>query len=608
MTTMTLTALVVILPEARGASVNPANAQYGTDTSTRLFENFEGVTQAADSSGATFGAGYLGGSALRFTDTGGYAQYSDSWWVRDADDMQESGTIECFVKIDTFLVTSNQYYPTILTEQQHPISSGDDGRPEFGFNADGAYFAISDPPGYLELDPSYSLNPGQWYHLAATWGAAGRRLFVNGLQVASHARDTFVFVDTFFIGSPPSGALQRGLGIVGVIDRFRLSDRQRSADEFPSPLDIVIDTPTAGGAYTVPLLMTFRAFATETRSRLVDIYADTDGMNFNGVVVARNLPESGTFFVGGGLATDTYFLYAVAHAGSDSAYASISLPFQLTLAPGVAAIVAPADTTATIVVAPVTTDSFTVVLLTNGGTTSGSLVAAADSIGTAANYFVATRLMNAYDTAAISIWTRETAPAILIGLRSDTASLKGASLPYGIPNTAAGRSAFGATVISLEFLTSNGRMIGDTKSTSYIGDSFAYTIEYRLSAATTRAYHDFGFDTAPGSSSFRLYYADTYGAGWIHDTTTAVVVVAGVGGGITVRVTGITRDLPGGLGLAPSGFVFISGQEKSGLCLLQDAGAPGWLLTACRFLRDILMQCGFGRLMTLMYYACSARF
>lgn len=595
-------ALYSALPASGIFGAGTGTVLYTSDGSTRLFDNFEGVTLAdSTATQVTFAAGYLGGQALFLPDTGSYAIYSDSWWLDRGDGFQESGTIEFYYRPETFIFTNPRPYATLLTQDERAAPPLTGGLPTLAvFNATDLSWGISPVGATNDASVELSLYPGQWYHIAATWGSGGLNLYVNDTLVATENNsDTIVRADTFLLGG--TGILPtQGLSARGRIDRFRLSSRARTAGEFPAALDVVIDSPTTG-SYTIPFPLTYRAYATETRTRLVDIYTDTDNENFNGVAVALNLSESGTVLIGNGLTSDTYFLYAVAHAGGDSAYFYTQDFITLTLPPGFDTVVDPVETTAAVTVTPTTTPSFTAVLLNGGGTTSGSLAPAADSVGTNANYTVTARLMNAFDTAKLSIWTKETSPAILIGIRSDTASLNAAYLPKRIPATAAGLNAFGATILSTEFLLSNGQMIGDTSSTRYIGDTFAYTVEFQLSGTTTLAFRNLGFDTAAGSKSFSFYFADTYGARWIEDTTVTVSVVAGTNGGIRVRVAGITKDLPGGLGGASVSNSTTQG-DAPGWCLLKSAGAPEWLLKLLRALRDILLEGSLGRWFVGIYY------
>lgn len=238
-----------------------------------------------------------------------------------------------------------------------------------------------------------------------------------------------------------------------------------------------------------------------------------------------------------------------------------------------------------------TADSFAEVHL-SGGTTSGSDLRAGALTGADPDYALSSRLLSPNDTFTLQLWTNESAPIVFVGLRSDSAALVAPP---------AARDAFAATVLMTEFAGTSGIMIGDTATTSYLGDSFAYNLVYELSEATALLYRNQGFDTAPGSTSFRFYYADTYGGSWTLDTTVTVTVAAGTGGGIRITVAGITKDLPGGLG----GMTGDAAVAADGGCIIARLGLPSVLLDFLRALRDGLMSISLGRAAVGMYYALS---
>jgi hypothetical protein len=265
----------------------------------------------------------------------------------------------------------------------------------------------------------------------------------------------------------------------------------------------------------------------------------------------------------------------------------------------------PSDTSPVISSPPVgTTETYVQINLQGNDTTAGTLASAADSIGTGADYTLKiSRLVSPADTAVIHVWTNQAgAAAVLLGFRSDTETLDTNNLPPGVPNSAAGRQAFGASIILTEFVDQDGNLLGDTVTTTNIGSKFAYTMVYNLSETTTRAYRDLGFDTSPGSSSFRFYYADTYGGAWIWDSGVTVTVETGSANGIKVRAAGITKDLPGGLGgVSGSSAAAVSNSS----CILQALEAPGPILVFLRTMRDEAMATVPGRWMVLLYYAIS---
>ena len=601
---VTASILLSLLWGSVGADGN-ANPLYGSDIATRLFDDFEGTTRAETiASSAGFESGYIQGQALALKDTAAFARYSDSWWVQNADGFHESGTIEFYFRPETYIYSSTKTHGMLLTIGERPNPPAVTRLPQLSVTDEGyvnwALSRSSFGTTYFEAVTTDFLNRGQWYHIAATWGDGALKLYVNDTLAASVTADSFVEADTFLLGATGMVGSALGHAARGRIDRFRLSSRIRTAGEFPVALSVRIDSPSSALTVPKPVPVTYHAFATESRPRVVDLYADSDDIGFNGNLLARGLVESGTALVGGTLSDTDVFLYAVARAGDDSAY--YYMPFSVTLvtSPLYSSVIDPVDSKITSVTPIGTAESFVAVMLNENVTTPAPLSAVADSTGTTADYTVTTRLSQAGDTAIIYIWTREPAGAILLGLRGDTTTMSG-SLPRGIPNSEAGRTAFGATVISTEFLRSNGVMIGDTASTSSVGDSFAYTIEYQLSAATATRFFNLGFDIAAGSKMFAFFYADTYGSAWKEDSTVTVTVASGSGGGIKVIVAGITRDLPGGLGAASSSTATVSSTSGSA-CVLARHDFPGWLMTVLRWLRDVLLSCAAGRWVTDAYY------
>jgi len=591
-----------------GSSPDP---YYSSDGFTLLFDNFEDTTLADSvASSVSYDSGYLSGRSLLFSDTNSYALYSDSWWT-DPGEQVSAGTVEMYYRPDTFVYTSDQSYELLFTMDERPNAATGGGYPSLSVLEDGNLnWAISRSPGqYAEADyptetDSPFLYPGQWYHIAATWSAGIINLYVNGLLAATADFDTYVLAEEFQLGSRDL-SITKGLSARGKIDRFRLSSVARSASQFPSCLDIRIDTPLSapGGVNLAkPFVVKARAYASDTRTRKLDIYADSNATGFDGTLLAENLPESGSFLLGAGLSDTTWYLYAVARAGSDSAFYYYPFPFILSASQNYANVLDPSDTAASFSIAPSSSESFTIILLNQGGTVD-SPPASVDTTGAGANYSIATRLLEPTDTAVFYIWTKEPAGAVSISVRTDSQHLNAPFMPRGISNSETGIKAFSRTIISTEFFGSDGKMIGDTATTSWIGDTFAYNIEYRLSKQTAALFRELGFDTSAGSKSFAFFYADTYGAIWFEDPNVIVSVSAGSLGGIIVRCSGITKDLPGGLGLAnPTGTSYITSVDHAGTCILERIGAPEPLLILFRFLRDVLMNNLIGRLMIGFYY------
>ncbi len=605
---LALAFLPVLMPVHSAAP--ESSIYYSSDAWTLLFDDFEGTSQAQSrAASASFSTGYLGGQALMLSDTKAYALYSDTWWL-NAENLRTQGTVEMYYRPDTFLFTPAQGYAVLFSTDERANTPPGGGYPALAVKENGnlSWSISKSPAQYAEIDyplqdDSPPLYPTQWYHLAATWESGGMRLYINGVAIGTETFDTSVLTEPFQLGSRNTDPL-KALAARGRIDRFRLSSVARSPVAFPSALDVRIDSPLsrAGGVDLArPFVVVARAYASDSRTRIVSLYADTDATGFDGTLLAAGLPESGSFLLNGALGDSTVYLYAIARAGTDSAFFYHPFPFQLTASEAFGAIQDPLETSAVAVVPVTGSESYSLVLL-NGGTTSDSPSGSANATGTGAGHALQFRLLDPSDTAVMHIWSRGPTGGVMLSVRSDTSSLRVMGLPGGIPSTATGIQAFSRTAFLAEFLEGSGRMIGDTRSTSSIHETYAFTIEYRLSSATAALFRSLGFDTSPGSGSFGLYYADTWGAVWIEDRTVMVTVSAGDAGGIVVRCAGITKDLPGGLGMASvAGPAIVSVTEKPG-CLLQGMGFRGEILQGLRITRDYLLSTRLGRLFVRLYY------
>ncbi|RMH57251.1 MAG: hypothetical protein D6679_06960 [Candidatus Hydrogenedentota bacterium] len=245
-------------------------------------------------------------------------------------------------------------------------------------------------------------------------------------------------------------------------------------------------------------------------------------------------------------------------------------------------------------------ETFVQVNLNFGGTTSGALrTAAAAEKG--ANYTLNFPLVSGFDSATVSLWTSDPAPAVFLGLRTDTSGFDTESLPRSISGDDTGLSALLATEFLMEFADGSGKLIGDTISTREIGETFAFSILYELSETTTRRFAALGFDTRGSSTDFGFWYADTHGGVWKLDAAASVSVETNASGGINLRVRGVTRDLPGGLGGAA-----VSGSGTSvssgGTCLLEKMRFATSAWRGLRRLRDWFSGFRFGRLLISWYY------
>jgi hypothetical protein len=175
------------------------------------------------------------------------------------------------------------------------------------------------------------------------------------------------------------------------------------------------------------------------------------------------------------------------------------------------------------------------------------------------------------DIMDLDLWTTEEQGAVFAAIREDTDDLSG-QLP-GRLRGGPGRELLKRTAIMLEFAGENGRMLGDTRTTTEIGDSFTYDLTYRLSEETTRMYHKLGLDTSAGSDDFYFYYADYYEVPWQVDESVDVAVDTRPAGGIDVEVAGDHQGPAGSAGRGahcrqpPGG--------EPGKCRQLPAGAAG---------------------------------
>ncbi len=192
---------------------------------------------------------------------------------------------------------------------------------------------------------------------------------------------------------------------------------------------------------------------------------------------------------------------------------------------------------------------------------------------------------------------------MLIDIRSDTDSLHN-QLPGNLTDNKLGQDVLARTAIMLEWCDESGEVLGDYTSTTDVSEHYRYDLVYNLSEETTRMYHKLGLDTSAGSDDFYFYYADYYEAPWYVDESVDVSVDTRPDGGIDVEVAGITKDLPGALGGAPTAAGYREeSPESAGSCLLERLALPRIALHHLRRGRDLLLQSAPGRWLTTVYYS-----
>ncbi|HEY7759918.1 MAG TPA: DUF2341 domain-containing protein, partial [Burkholderiales bacterium] len=142
------------------------------------------------------------------------------------------------------------------------------------------FFTLDDGENTGVVAPS-TLNAGQWYHLSATFDGTTRRLYVNGVQVASDAYGGPIGTDLrdLYIGGRPGTDFSDGL-----IDEARVSNTARSTDWIAAQYANV-----AGAGY-----LSFGAQESATGGGVLFNDSDADGQPLTAVLVAP--PSSAAVF------------------------------------------------------------------------------------------------------------------------------------------------------------------------------------------------------------------------------------------------------------------------------------------------------------------------
>lgn len=179
------------------------------------------------------------------------------------------------------------------------------------------------------LTSTTKLLPGQWYHLAVTWGPRGMRLHVNGdSESSSGVTGGPPIADTVYIGAPSS--LNSARSVRGHVDALRISSNQRLV--FPAALNARIEHVTNRALEAVTVRWT--AVKNDTTGTLIDVYVDQDSVGFDGTAIATNLANDGSEAISLSSLNafgNSYYVYVVArdsvHTG-EVARAYSDTPFQ----------------------------------------------------------------------------------------------------------------------------------------------------------------------------------------------------------------------------------------------------------------------------------------
>ncbi len=161
------------------------------------------------------------------------------------------------------------------------------------------------------LVSSSTLVPGQWYHVALSYGESGAQLWVNGeSETSKGVAGGPPIADTLFAGAPLY--LDSAQTARGRFDALAFSSTQSALH--PSALFAKVESNSTNRTEVGTLLAGWKAWSTDSSEILVDIYADTDRSNFNGVLLASNLvnDQSESVSLSPLTLNQSYYLYIVA--------------------------------------------------------------------------------------------------------------------------------------------------------------------------------------------------------------------------------------------------------------------------------------------------------
>jgi CSLREA domain-containing protein len=251
-TARTLLILLVVC----GITLVLPGALYSTsDANTVLLDNLDGATQGMAFGTPTYVASRPGSGRAVELDTGDYIRYDlPGWyqWSHDYEPTGKEGTVEVWIK-------PAAYPQSILTFQwrlspQPPsdgyifgLGIGDDGRLLYNHwssvYTDPAWGTIEDPVG------SSMIPLNQWTHIAASWGPAGSKLYVNGVLDGQSPDNAYPALNpTLYLYVNSWGEAAAGQK---ALDELQISKVQRSHEEiladYQQPATFVVNTTTDPG-------------------------------------------------------------------------------------------------------------------------------------------------------------------------------------------------------------------------------------------------------------------------------------------------------------------------------------------------------------------------
>lgn len=214
-----------------------------------------------------------------------------------------TGTIRVYFKPDSGQPTSDTAF--ILTQRGNLTRQG--GNIDVILRADSKIeYRLADSGTLVSVT---KLNPGQWYHIAVTYGSRGMTLFVNGDSEANNSvTGGPPTADTVFLGAPIS--MNGAQSARGRFDAINFAETQLM--HFPSALFARVESLATATTISRGLVdVGWKSYATETNSITIDVYADTDNEGFNGILLSSgqtNDEHQEDISIGGLVLSQSYYI------------------------------------------------------------------------------------------------------------------------------------------------------------------------------------------------------------------------------------------------------------------------------------------------------------
>jgi CSLREA domain-containing protein len=287
----TVRTILVLLLACGIMFVLPAAAHSTLETNIVLLDNFEGTTQGVAFGTPVYVHSRPGSGQAVELDTGDYIRYDLTGWYQWSHDYEPSGkegTVELWVKAVAYpqSILIFQWHLTPQTPSEGYIlglAIGDDGRLVYNHWSS----IYTDPQwGTIDQPVGNSVIPlNSWTHIAASWGPAGAKLYVNGAldgQSPDNAYPAlnpalYIYVNAW--GDATTGHKQ--------IDELLISKVQRSDEEiladYQQPATFVVNTTTdSGDGWCDQAECTLREAISAANSRVVPTSKDTIAFNIPG--------------------------------------------------------------------------------------------------------------------------------------------------------------------------------------------------------------------------------------------------------------------------------------------------------------------------------------